>query len=301
MPNTTIPSMMPITIEIMGGLGNQLFQIFTLIAYSRREKRPFYFEACAIKCGHRKKTYWTTPLLAALKRFVQIPRQQQQLCIYNEPFFHYQEIPSRQQPLKTIDKLHGYFQSYKYFEKDRAFLLSLLNVADSQRQASAALMKTDYNTKTATTVVAIHFRVGDYKHQPQNHPLQPLAYYQEALCRLTSMMSCEVAIYFCEKDDEAFVKQTYIDPLMRQFPLLEFRCVDHTLADWEQLLLFSVCDNHIIANSSFSWWGAYLHPQGQGQGQQQVFYPGINWFGPNLASSCNVQDMCLPHWTKIIV
>ena len=54
---------MSATIEIMGGLGNQLFQIFTLISYSIKNKKPFFIENKPITCGERKKYYWDTPLL----------------------------------------------------------------------------------------------------------------------------------------------------------------------------------------------------------------------------------------------
>ena len=66
------------TVEIMGGLGNQLFQIFALLAYCLRYKNPFYFSAQAITNGSRKKTYWDTLLLKNLAPFVKSPPQQQQ-------------------------------------------------------------------------------------------------------------------------------------------------------------------------------------------------------------------------------
>ena len=54
-----------VTTEIMGGLGNQLFQIFATIAYSLKHKVAFYFPNQPIKHGDRKKTYWDTVLTRA--------------------------------------------------------------------------------------------------------------------------------------------------------------------------------------------------------------------------------------------
>ena len=54
----------------MGGLGNQLFQIFTLISYSKQNNIQFYFENKEIKNGHRKIHYWKT-LLISLEQYLE--------------------------------------------------------------------------------------------------------------------------------------------------------------------------------------------------------------------------------------
>ena len=83
------------TIEIMGGLGNQLFQIYTLLAYSLQTKTPFYFPAQPIKVGARKTTYWHTPLLKNLKKFLKDSNKNKNKIVftYQEPHFHYQPLP----------------------------------------------------------------------------------------------------------------------------------------------------------------------------------------------------------------
>ena len=107
------------TIELMGGLGNQLFQIFTIISYSMREGKTFYFEDKSITCGWRKKLYWDTPLLEKLKVYV---KDIITTNIYNEPCFNYINIPSYNDV-----KLFGYFQSDKYFKESyRSYKLTKL-------------------------------------------------------------------------------------------------------------------------------------------------------------------------------
>ena len=76
---------MSTTIQIMGGLGNHLFEIFTLISYSLKEKRYFYFENIPLVYG-RTRYYWDTPLLNTLQGFIK-PHLQEPLLIYQEPFF----------------------------------------------------------------------------------------------------------------------------------------------------------------------------------------------------------------------
>ena len=73
---------------------------------------------------------------------------------------------------------------------------------------------------------------------------------------------------------------------------IQFHFVRDTIADWQQMLLMSVCDHNIIANSTFSWWGAYFNTNPQ----KVVCYPSV-WFGPGVAH--NTMDLCPESWAKI--
>ena len=100
---------MTCTVEIMGGLGNQLFQIFTLISYSLNEGVGFYFENKQITYGWRKKNYINTPMLSFLKSYV---RKVTKTGIFRESNAkNYNPIPSFKNYNKNV-KLDGYFQSY---------------------------------------------------------------------------------------------------------------------------------------------------------------------------------------------
>jgi len=260
------------TTEIMGGLGNQLFQIFNLMAYSFRHHKPFYFPLEQITQGQRKTTYWTTQFLQALQHFVKpTPSHQQQPLIYKERNFHYEPIPSLPPPESKINniKFFGYFQSYKYFQDQQELIYKFIKLRETQAIIREKTQeKYDYNR-----TVALHFRVGDYKNLPNHHPLMTLEYYIEALKQVmkdtidkspnVDLHSCSPhnILYFCEEADLQYVQEKMLKPL-KQNPLLKnkftFQCIDHNLSDWEQLIVMSLCSKHIIANSTFSWWGAYL-------------------------------------------
>ena len=80
------------------------------------------------------------------------------------------------------------------------------------------------------------------------------------------------------------------------FPHVEFIKVPDDIPDWKQLLFMTWCDRFILANSSFSWWGAYLGEHVSKQ-RKKVTYPSP-WFGPQLAHN-QTHDLCPPHWNKI--
>ena len=120
-----------IYIEIMGGLGNQLFQIFCGIAYSLENNSPFKINASKydlvspVDNISKRPTYWNS-FLSNLSRFT----YQQELTIptYNEPAFIYNKIPNITQDFK----LRGYYQSYKYFDEQYANICKMINL-DNQK------------------------------------------------------------------------------------------------------------------------------------------------------------------------
>ena len=69
--------------------------------------------------------------------------------------------------------------------------------------------------------------------------------------------------------------------------------VDDKIEDWKQMLMMSCCHHNIIANSSYSWWGAYLNKYEY----KIVCYPDV-WFGPAMRSTY-VCDLFPPKWQKI--
>jgi len=288
---------MTATIEIMGGLGNQLFQLCVLIAYSIRTKTPFFFENKPITCGDRKKYYWDTPLLNRLKGFIRPPLHPKQQVLYKEPFFHYTPIPQVNK-VNNI-KLFGYFQSAKYFQDYKDVIFRMLKLKETQQYIKEKIAPY-LPTTEFSNIISLHFRVGDYAHQPHNHPLMPIDYYEKALEQLLNDdkngKKDWFILYFCEENDINYVNEK-INYLKQKsnFQEMTFIKVPPHLEDWEQMITMSLCQHHIIANSSFSWWGAYFKEGCNGN----VYYPSI-WFGPALGVK-KMDDLCLEGWKKIIV
>jgi hypothetical protein len=74
---------------------------------------------------------------------------------------------------------------------------------------------------------------------------------------------------------------------------LNFKLISDDIEDWEQLLVMSLCYHFIIANSSFSWFGAYFSKNVN----KLVYYP-LEWFGPKLAHY-DTSDLCPIEWIKV--
>lgn len=288
-----------ITCIIMGGLGNQLFQIFAMFGYALKARQSVIFQYKRESAN--RFTYWET-FLSSLKTFT---TNNPIYGITNEMLdrirpiemmqHHYIEIPVY--PSSEITRLTGYFQSHKYFHDYRNTIFRLIRL-DPQRQEVCKTYSYYFNASVGPLcVISMHFRYGDYKHLVDYHPLMPYEYYLDSLqyvCDTLSSTHKKRVLYFCEKEDNATING-FISRLTQVFPNIQFIKVDDTIEDWKQMLLMSNCDANIIANSTFSWWGAYFNTSQT----NVVCYPS-KWFGPNLASH-QMNDMFLPEWKEIIV
>ena len=273
-----------VTCKLYGGLGNQLFQIFATIAYSLRHKIDFLFEYTP-NLGKRN-TYWHTFLSSIFDRTTTNNPGGTQIDQGGHGFVNLRE------PLPNENiMLNGYFQSYLFFDDHSKTILKILDV-EKQRMIE----------KIHKNSISLHFRRGDYKGLEDCHPIMGMDYYVNALnyimvmgegttCEGTRDKEITTVYYFCEEEDlESVEKDVAI--LKNEFSnnFVFERHLEKT--DWEEMLAMSCCKHNIIANSSFSWWGAYLNPNSD----KIVCYPAT-WFGPLICE--NTDEMFPPKWIKI--
>jgi hypothetical protein len=281
-----------ITCHLRGGLGNQLFQIFTTIAYAIQQSQPFFFlNNYQLGNGQNgvtiRYTYWET-FLDRLKIFLKNDIQISNMLTVSETSFNYDKLP--QHTVKDI-MLYGYFQSYLYFDEFKDTIFKLIKI-DSKKNILNQTVNIDFKN-----TISLHFRLGDYKRYPDVHPILPVSYYSNALQYLlyeTTNLTCITnVLYFCEDGDLNEVIEM-INELKSVYPELVFERAEPLLFDWEQLLLMSLCKYNVIANSTFSWWGAYFN---ENIGKK-ICYPSV-WFGPKAAH--NTKDLFPKDWNKIAI
>lgn len=286
-------SQIPITCFIMGGLGNQLFQIFTLISTAIDQNKTFEFSYNESSQGSVfRPTYWSNFLSELIKYTSNDSNFMKKFLIYNESYHHYNEIPYFDKPVCIF----GYFQSFKYFQNNIDRIKNIIKIDDLYLNLEPTLKTIIPISKVS---ISIHFRVGDYKNIQDCHPIMNLQYYIDALKHIFSKdLSINYhLLFFFEETDSDYVHNHFIFPIRNHKFYGGYKIttqnIDHNINDWSQLLIMSKCHHNIIANSSFSWWGAYLN----NYEYRHICYPS-KWFGPKLANK-NTYDMFPPSWNKI--
>jgi hypothetical protein len=302
-----------ITIKLQGGLGNQLFQIFTTIAHAFNTNEQFFFHysetlppysETVIHGGTIRPTYWHTLLIKLLPYTIKNPPYGHNVLTHREPGFHYTPLPIggviHNQDKNKVIVLDGYFQSPKYFEKHKDTIIQMIDIDEHLTDFKLTMPKW-----ASESSCSIHFRLGDYVGKQQYHTVLPLQYYVNAinqlLLRSTHVRKPEHFIVFSEPSDREIVDKHYLEHLKSQFPQLSFHHIEPKLCDWQQILVMANCTHNIIANSTFSWWGAYLTPNKDKTPEninKFVFYPAHHWFGP-LMQNYDMRDLFPDDWVPI--
>jgi len=177
--------------------------------------------------------------------------------------------------------LDGFWQSYKYFDDIAEIIRQDFSLKEPLEKVSPEL-----NEKIkGTNSVSIHIRRSDYLNPKvqQQFGSCSLDYYAQAAKIIASKISDPV--FFIFSDDVQWVKEN----LKLEFTMIAVS--DYQLKDFQEMIAMSLCKHNIIANSSFSWWGAWLN----GNPDKIVIAPN-KWFNDG---SLNIDDLIPPAWTKI--
>ena len=179
--------------------------------------------------------------------------------------------------------LNGYWQNEKYFDTIQAVIREDFMLGTPPSPANRDVLR----RIEATQSVSLHIRRGDYASNPatnQYHGLLPLTYYEQAAAKIASWV--RDPHFFVFSDDPRWAQEH----LRLGFPtyIININDPEH---GHEDLRLMSTCQHHIIANSSFSWWGAWL----SGYPQKLVYAPA-QWFSdPTMNAQYTLPD----NWQRI--
>ena len=281
-----------ITCNLMGGLGNQIFQIFATISCAINHRKQFKFlnlESLGGGFTTIRYTFWDK-FFYKLKPFLIDNINIYPTNVIREKDFTFNKLIIDENQCKEDIMLSGYFQSYKYFQENYQLICRLIGLANLKEELKKKL---NLEREYLENCVSMHFRIGDYKNLQNYHPLLTYSYYYNCLHFLKNKFQDKhfTIMYFCEDVDIDDVSNI-VNKLEKEYSEYKFIRGKDTLEDWQQMLLMSCCHHNIIANSSFSWWGAYFN----NWSDKCVCYPSL-WFGPS--ANHDTKDLCPNEWNKI--
>ncbi len=147
--------------------------------------------------------------------------------------------------------LDGFFQSEKYFLDNETIIRDDLKLIKPLGVEAKKILEQIHLHSQA---VSVHVRRGDYVNDAntnQFHGTCSKDYYRDAVDHITSQIGKDINLYIFSDDIDWVRRNIRFD-----YPTTYVSSID--IKDYEELYLMSQCDHHIIANSSFSWWGAWL-------------------------------------------
>lgn len=192
--------------------------------------------------------------------------------IFSEGSFKYKRIPNE----KNLT-LRGYFQSEKYYGHRKNEILDLFYeyYPDVENDVKSCFVGLERN-KT----ISMHIRRTDYVKLSHVHIVQPISYYEKALREIAHQLNLSLDSLLEEytlmifSDDLAWCKT---HDFFKSKPNVRF--IEHNLGQdlnaVIDLYVMSECHHNIIANSSFSWWAAYMN-----KNVDKIVVAPRNWFGP---------------------
>lgn len=288
-----------IVVQLLGGLGNQLFQyaIGRRLAYELSVPLKLDVSAFAndrlrqyqlgqfnvLEDFATAKDIWyfsgiglSARILNALERRVGVSFRRLRVIRENNNLMDISTIGSSLY-------LEGYWQHESYFKSAESLIRQDFTFKFPQDETNQKMQ----NLIQGVNAVSVHIRRGDYVSNPvaqSVHGVLSLDYYHKAIKEIESQVNDPH--FFIFSDDPQWVREH----LQIAHPTTY---VDHNngRADHEDLRLLSLCQHHIIANSTFSWWGAWLsdHPQ-------KLVYAPAKWF--NQASLQNI-NILPSSWHRI--
>jgi hypothetical protein len=284
--------------KLIGGLGNQMFQYAAgrslAIKHNERlkldtrdfrnyglhngyELNLFQIEADVATCDDVAQFDTNALIMRRVLRRLKVAHK----GVRYERTFKFDEQLLHTCPPVYLD---GYWQSYKYFEgvskQIRKELTPKTPLAGKNKEIAQRI--------SSSNSVSIHVRRGDYISNPEankTHGFVGIKYYEKAIQYVRAQVT--EPHFFVFSDDLLWARENL------GLGANETVFVDHNMAgaSFEDMRLMSLCNANVIANSSFSWWGAWL---GYEPGKL-VLYPA-NWFAigdKDISTLCPSQWMCV--------
>jgi glycosyl transferase family 11 len=302
-----------ITVSLIGGLGNQMFQYAAGRSLAERHGVPLALDISGFRDDRLRSflldhllvpetaaSVQQAPLSAVDRNFVRakwrgridrllgkgglpaLPRSPNE---YREPHFHYDPAFETLGPQTS---LFGYFQSERYFHMIEGRLRNWFSPRNPLGGAAAAALA---RIETSLLPISVHVRRGDYLNPgtAETHGILGERYYRAAVACLESAVGQEAELFVFSDDAAAAEEVLNFAPKSR---------LVHVRGDpafpWEDITLMARCRHHIIANSSFSWWGAWLN-----RSPDKIVVAPQAWFAPAVSKKTSMADLYPPGWILV--
>ena len=281
--------------QILGGLGNQMFQYaagrclahlnntqlkLDITGFTDYKLRNFDLQALHVNfqsaSGEEIRNLLPSHNFEKAWQYLSSKKNR---TYYREKHFHFDD--SMLKFGKNV-YLKGYFQSEKYFLPIKEIIQKEFILKDE----AIVKVKHYFDALGSENRVAVHIRRGDMTSNPlatEHHGVIPVSYYQKGIEIIKAKISNPQFYFF--SDDINWVKENF-NNIAATFVSEEI-----SKTHFEDLYLMSQCDHNIIANSSFSWWGAWLN-----NNPEKIVIAPKKWFneGPK-----DTQDLLPEEWIKI--
>jgi hypothetical protein len=282
-----------VIIKISGGLGNQLFQYALGVSLEesfgfnvKYDLQDFNIEGARkfdlgefvgdLAIASREEIVlnynWVEKIKFQIAKIFGFPFGFKRLKYYLERNF---QFDANVFSLSGHIYLSGYWQSEKYFINHRMKLLECIKISDSDLPENLKYL----NQIRSSNSVSIHVRRGDYISNPQAKSIYAscdLGYYEKAIQHLSTQF--EDLTFFVFSDDMEWVTTHF-----SKFERMVFVNVNLVDTAFEDLKLMSHCKHNIIANSTFSWWAAWLN-----KNAGKVVIAPNSWYTQKWRNSTNL-------------
>lgn len=261
-----------VVVRLIGGLGNQLFQVATGLSVAERLKTILYFDARDYSGTNQDKYYSARKLEVDCLRLPsanilrtdfelrRIKKCSKVFLFRRKLHFIDEKEPSYNSDLAKVRGdlyLNGFWQSELYFKEIRSKILDSFVLSDPTILASLNGIVADIKSAPS---VAVHVRRGDYVHDKktaQAHGSCGAEYYFEAVEVLRKRLNKNLKI-FLFTDDIAWCQQVLV-PVWSNTLIVSK--ITESMVPFVDMYLMSICKAHVTSNSSFSWWGAWLNQE----------------------------------------
>lgn len=289
--------------RLIGGLGNQMFQyavgralaghmhtplLLDVSGFVHYDLRRYELDGFNIKAKPASEEELARLGVKAGVKPSMYERAMRKLGIRREPSILREASFTYDARIETVEAplyLDGYWQSERYFAAIRPQLLQEFSLKDSWGSANDALA--EQIGLAGDGAVSLHVRRGDYVNNAQTaqyHGVCSLDYYRQAVAYIVARVAAPH--FFVFSDDHAWVSENLDTGCPTTF--VQTNSPDQGIFD---MALMKTCRHHIIANSSFSWWGAWLNAN-----DEKIVVAPQRWF--NEASK-DTSDLIPAGWVRL--